>query len=119
MLGFGDGAGFAFVVHPEDFPAELEFFAGGSGRDGFKEVDLALAVYDARGVELGDTGDCRAGEGARDEVDDFLICVLEREDDGVGGEGLEVGIELLGYDQLKAQVIERGSVRRGSGARRT
>lgn len=46
------------------------------------------------GVEFGDALDGRAIR-ARVEVDDFLVRVLEGKDDGVGGEGGEVGVELL------------------------
>lgn len=43
------------------------------------------------GVEFGDARDGRA-VGAGVEVDDFGVGVFEGEDDGVGGEGGEVGV---------------------------
>lgn len=49
------------------------------------------------GVEFGNTRN-RLGIAARVEVDDFLVGVLEGEDDGVGGESCELGVELLRED---------------------
>jgi len=46
------------------------------------------------GVEIGDAGDGgRVGAGV--EVDDFGVGVFEGEDDGIGGEGGEGGVEFL------------------------
>jgi hypothetical protein len=57
-------------------------------------LQLALAVEDMLGVELGDAFNGRAVR-ARVEVDNFLVGVLEGKDDGVGWEGGEIGVELL------------------------
>ena len=108
VLEFGYGAGFALVVYAEDFAAELEGAVVGGGGDGFEEGDCALAVDDAAGVELGDAGDGGAGEGARVEVDDFLVGVFEGEDYGVGGEGLEGGVELV--EELELVVFDADGV---------
>jgi hypothetical protein len=55
---------------------------------------LALAIEDVLGVELGNTFDglCIA---TRVKVDDFLVGVLEREDDGIGWEGGEGRMQFL------------------------
>jgi hypothetical protein len=58
-------------------------------------LDEALAVDDAFGVEFGDARD--GGCGLRGvEVDYFLAGAFEGEDDGVGGEDGEFGMEFLG-----------------------
>ena len=57
-------------------------------------MELALTVKNMLGVELGDAFN-RCAVGARIEVDDFLILMLKREDDGVGWEGGEVRMQLL------------------------
>ena len=49
-------------------------------------------------VEFGDAGD-GLGVAARVEVDDVFVGVLEGEDDGVGWEGGEFGVEFLGEGQ--------------------
>jgi hypothetical protein len=57
-------------------------------------LELALAVKDMLGVELGDAFNRRA-VGTRIEVYDFLILVLKWEDDRIGWEGGEVRVKLL------------------------
>lgn len=76
------------------------------------ELDEALAVDDAGGVEFGDAGDGNGG-GAGVKVDYVEVGVLEGEDDAVGGEDLEVGVEFLGCvlgerDEVR---LERDGVR--------
>jgi len=62
--------------------------------DGLEELHFALAVEHMLGVEIGDAGDGgRVGAGV--EVDDFGVGVFEGEDDGIGGEGGEGGVEFL------------------------
>jgi hypothetical protein len=56
---------------------------------------VALAVDDAGRVEFGDAGDGR-GALALVEGGYFLVGELEGEDDGVGGEDGEGGVEFLG-----------------------
>jgi hypothetical protein len=51
--------------------AELELAAGRRDGQGLEELDLALAVDDAAGVEVGDAGDLGLFLGGV-EVDDFL-----------------------------------------------
>lgn len=90
------GSGLAFVVYAENFLAELERAAFGSCGDGFEESHGAFAVDYAFGVEFGHAGDaCIAGGLGGVEVDYFLGGFLEGEDDGVGWEGGEVGVEFL------------------------
>lgn len=96
-LRLHDGAGLAFVVDAEDAAAQLEAAAFRGGRDGFEEGHGALAVDDAFGVQRGDAGDAGVGGRLRGvEVDYFLGGLFEGQDDGVGGEGGEVGVEFLG-----------------------
>lgn len=97
LFRFDDGAGLALVVDAEDLVADFKLAAGGGYGDGLEECDGALAVDDAAGVELGDAGD-GDGVGAGVEVDDVEVGFLEGEDDAVGGEDLEVGVEFLGSD---------------------
>lgn len=83
----------------------LEFRARGGGRDGFVEDHFTLAIEYAAGVEFGDARDVGAGGGLCGvEVDDFLGVVFEGEDDGVGREGGEVGVEFLAL--LLDEVVE-------------
>jgi len=91
-----DGAGLALVVDTKDFLAQLEGAAFGARGNGFEEGHGALAVDDALGVELGYAGDAGIAGGLRGvEVDYFLGGFLEGEDDGVGWEGGEVGVQFL------------------------
>ena len=57
-------------------------------------MDESLAVDDPSGVEFGDAGDGSRGLGGV-EVDDFLGGLFEGEDDWVGWEDSEVGMEFL------------------------
>lgn len=87
---------FPFIIDTNDFIFREKFPAGGAGGEGFVEDHFAFAVEDACAVELGHVGD----GGARVmlcgvEVDDFLRGMLEGEDDGVGWEDGEVGVEFL------------------------
>jgi hypothetical protein len=56
-----------------------------------QKLNLALAVDDAAVVEFGDARDGLRARAAV-EVDDFLVGVLEGEDDRVGREGGEGGV---------------------------
>lgn len=97
-LRLHDSAGLALVVDAEDFLAQLEGAAFGGRRDGLQERHRALAVNYTLGVELGHTGDAGiAGRLCGVEVDYFLGGFLEGEDDGVGWEGGEVGVEFLDH----------------------
>lgn len=75
-LGLDDGPGLALVVDTEDLGADLKFPAGGGGREGLEELEEALAVDDAGGVEDGDAGD---GDGLLGgvKVDYFGVRLLE------------------------------------------
>lgn len=70
---------------------------------------MALAIDDALAVEFRDAWDGRAG-GARVEVDNFLVGVLEGEDDRVGGEDGKVGVEFLGWEDQLLQANPVGSI---------
>jgi hypothetical protein len=95
LLGLDNGAGLALVVDAEDLGAELEFASLRGDGEGLEELDEALAVDDAFGVEFGDAGDGGCGLGGV-EVDYFLAGAFEGEDDWVGGEDGELGVEFLG-----------------------
>lgn len=97
LLSFHHRARLALVVNAEYFAAELKVLAGGRYGKGFVERDGALAVYDAAGVEFGDVGDGGVGE-AGVEVCHFGVGELLAEEDGVGWEDAEVGVQLLWYD---------------------
>ena len=60
----------------------------------------ALAIEDVLGVELGNTFN-RLCIAARVKVNDFLVRVLEREDDRISRKGGKRGMELL-QDMLDA-----------------
>lgn len=75
-LRVDDGAGPALVVDADDLGAGLELAAGAGGGEGLEELDLALAVDDAAGVEGGNAGDLDGLLGGV-EVDDFLGVALE------------------------------------------
>jgi hypothetical protein len=62
-------------------------------------LDLALTIKNALGVKLGYAFDGGA-VAALVEVDDLLIGVFEWEDDRVGREGSEGGVEFLGACQM-------------------
>lgn len=93
-LRLDDGAGLALVIDAQHLLPDLEGAAGARDGEGLEDLNLALAVDAALLVELGHAGD-GDGRGARVEVDDLLVSVLERQDERVRGEGGEVGVELL------------------------
>ena len=91
FLRLHDRPRFPLVVHAQDLAPHLELPPLARDGDGLEELQFALAVEDVLGVEFGDARDGRA-VGAGVEVDDFRVGVFEGEDDGVGGEGGEVGV---------------------------
>ena len=76
LLVLNNGTSLALVVDTHDFVAELEFAAGGGGREGLQGGHASLAVEDAAGIEFGDAGD---GDGTLGgvEINYFLGCMLE------------------------------------------
>ena len=75
-LRLDDGAGFAFVVDAYDCGLYLEDLALAGRRERLEELNGALPIDDAPGVELGNTRDgSRGGSGV--EVYDFLVRVFE------------------------------------------
>ena len=82
---------FALIIDTQDLAPNLELPPLARNGDRFEELQFALAVKDVLCVELGDPSDGRAVR-AGVEVDDFGVSVFEGEDDGVGGEGGEVGV---------------------------
>lgn len=59
-----------------------------------QDFDAALAVYGALGIEWRNTRDV-CDEGAGEEVVYILVCLLEGEVDGEGGEAREVWVEFV------------------------
>lgn len=57
LLRLHDSAGLALVPNTDDFAPDLEVPALGGRGQGFEEGDGPLAIYDAAGVEFGDTWD--------------------------------------------------------------
>jgi hypothetical protein len=100
LLGLDDRSWLALIVYTQDFAPDLEFAALGAYGQGFEELELALAIEDASGVELRDTFDWLAVAPCV-EVDDILVGVLEGKDDGVGREGSEGWVEFLGICQVR------------------
>jgi hypothetical protein len=88
LLGLYDRSWLALVVHTQDLAPDFEFAAFGAYGQWLEELDLALAIEDAFGIELGNAIDGSAVT-ARVEVDDLLVGVLEWQDDRVGREGSE------------------------------
>ena len=89
-----DNGCLAFIVYTQHLASDLELAAFAAHGQWLEELYLALAVEDVLGVELGDAFD-GLGIAARVEVDDFLVRVLEGEDDGVGWEGCEGWVQFL------------------------
>lgn len=105
---------FSLVVDANDFIAEFKLPACAAYREGFQHGEFALAVHYAAGVEFRDSRD-RVSFLAAVEIRDFLVgefeCCPQRkmsvadhekwngsertEDDRIGGEDGEVGMELL------------------------
>lgn len=94
-LRLDNRAALPLIVHANDLALHGEFLAFAGGGERLVERDVALAVDDAGRVEFGDAGDGR-GALALVEGGYFLVGELEGEDDGVGGEDGEGGVEFLG-----------------------
>jgi hypothetical protein len=94
LLRLDDRSRLALVIHTQHLASYFEALALGCHRERLEELELALAVKDMLGVELGDAINRRA-VGARVEIDHFLVCMLKGKDDGVGWEGSEVGVKFL------------------------
>ena len=75
-LDIDDTARLALVVDAQDLGADFELLALGGGGEGLEEFNLALAVEDSRGVELGDVGDLDGLLGGV-EVDHIGLGALE------------------------------------------
>jgi hypothetical protein len=89
-----DNGRLALVIYTKHFAPNLELAAFARHRKWLEEFDLAFAVQDVLGVKLGDAFD-GLSIAPRIEIDDFLVCVLEWENDGVGWEGREGWVEFL------------------------
>jgi len=94
LLRLDDSSRLALIIHTQHLASYFEAHALGCHRERLEELELALAVKDMLGVELGDAVNRRA-VGARVEIDHFLVCMLKRKDDRVGWEGGEVGVKFL------------------------
>jgi hypothetical protein len=86
LLRLNDRAWLALVVYTQHFAPDLELSALGAYGQGLEKLQLTLAVKNALGIELGHALD-GGTVAARVEINDFLVGMLEREDDGVGREG--------------------------------
>lgn len=94
LFGLDDCTWLALVIHAQYLGSDLELAAVACYGERLQELNLALSIKDVLGVKLGHAFDwCRVA--ARVEINDFLIGMLEREDDGVGWEGREGRMELL------------------------
>jgi hypothetical protein len=96
LLRLDDSAWLALIVYAQYFAPDLELSALGAYGQGLEKLDLALAVENTFRIELGYALNGRA-VAARVEVDDFLVGVLEREDDGVGRECRKGRVEFLSH----------------------
>jgi hypothetical protein len=94
LLSLDNGAWLALVVHAQNLGSDFELAAIACYGEWLEELDLALSIKDVFGVELGHAFD-GFRVAARVEVNNFLVGMLERKDDGVGWEGREGGVELL------------------------
>lgn len=83
-----DNGRLALVVYTQHLAPDLELASFAAHGKRLEELYLALAVENVLGVELGDAFD-GLGIAARVEVNDFLVCVLEWENDGVRWKGCE------------------------------
>ena len=93
LLGLDDGC-LTLVVHTQHLTPDLELAAFACYRKRLEELYPALSVENMLGVELGYALD-GLGVAARIEVDDFLVCMLEWKNDGVGREGSKGRMEFL------------------------
>lgn len=97
VLCFKDGARLSLVVDANHLAPRFKLPALAADGKWLVEDHLALAIEDALIVELGDTRDLRtAGILGGVEVDYVLRGVLKGEDNWVGREDGEVGVEFLG-----------------------
>ena len=94
LLCLDDCAGLPLVVDTEHLTPDLELATLAGGRNRLQEFELALAVENMLGIELGYTSDWLSVR-ASVEVDYFLISVLERQDNGVCGECCKLGMQFL------------------------
>lgn len=90
----------ALVINTEYLAPHLKLASIACYRKWFEDLDLALAIEDVLGVELGNTFN-RFCIAARVKVNDLLVRVLEREDDRISRKGGKRGMELL-QDMLDA-----------------
>lgn len=95
LLRLDNRARLPLVIYAEHLRPDLELAASRGHGQRLEELDAALAIDNALAVELRNARDGR-GRRARVEIDDLLVRVLEGEDDGVGREDGEGGVEFLG-----------------------
>jgi hypothetical protein len=82
------------IIDAQNLTPDLEIPAMAADGQRLQKLNLALAVDDAAVVEFRDARDGLRARAAV-EVDDFLVGVLEGEDDRVGGEGGEGGVQFV------------------------
>jgi hypothetical protein len=84
----------ALVIDTKYLTPDLELASFASYGNGLVELELALAIKDVLGVELGYALDgLRVGSGIK--VNHLLIRVLERQDNWVCWESSELGMQFL------------------------
>jgi hypothetical protein len=94
LLCLDDCAGLSLVIDTKHLTPDLKLATLAGRRNRLQEFELALAVENMLGIELGHTSDWLSVR-ASVEVDYFLIGVLERQDDGVCGESCKLGMQFL------------------------
>jgi hypothetical protein len=94
LLGLYNRTWLALVVYTQHFTSDLEFSTLRAYGQGLEKLDLALAIEDAFSIKLWYAFN-RCAVAARIEIYDFLVGVLEGEDDGVGGKSSKGRMEFL------------------------
>lgn len=95
LLRLYNSPGLALVIDTKYFTPDLELASLASYGDGLVKLELALAIKDVLGVELGYALDgLRVGSSIK--VNHLLVRVLERQDYWVCRESSELGMQFLG-----------------------
>lgn len=96
MLRLDHGPGLLLVVNAHHLGPQLQLPALAAHGQRFQKLNRLLAVHDSPAVQLRHAGDAGPLCGLRGvEVYDLWRCGFEGQDDGVGWEDGEVGVEFL------------------------